>query len=133
MTRQEFLDNLKVGDEVSVDYRASGRGCKTFKLQELIRTKKYDRAFLVHGMRFSPTGGLILDDDTEMWPSSCCLEDPDSDNLGWGPQPKRRDVSRRLRALRFFASLDKKSLTTDELVAMIRVKFPDYVPDWNVR
>ena len=133
MNRQDFLDSLKVGDEVSGDYRASGRPCKTYRVQEIIQTSKYGRAFLVNRMRFSPAGGFISDNnDLETWPGPCCLEDPDSESLGWGSQPTRREVSRRQHALTIFAALSTKSLTTDQLVSMIKIKFPDYVPEWEV-
>ena len=130
--RQEWLDSLVAGAEVAVDFRTQRKGCTIFPVAAIIKTKNYKRAFSVHGMRFSSSGEYIADDDSEQWPGPCCLEDPDNESLGFGPQPSRREMSERWHAIETFGRLASVSehLTTEQLVGMIRVMNPGYVPRW---
>lgn len=115
-----------------MDFRSQGRGCKVFLVDEIISTTKYERAFLVRGMRFSPSGEYIDENDVERWPGPCCLEDPDSEALGWGPQLTRRQGSERWHAIEAFGRLvaDGSRLSTQQLIDMVRIADQDYKPTW---
>ena len=130
-TRQEWLDGLAQYCEVAVDYRTQGKGSKVYKIQAIVATAKYPRAFLVNGMRFSPSGEFIGEDDREMWPGPCCLEDPDSKRFA-SELSTPRQVSERWHASqtlqRLTVCLD--NIPTEKLLAMVRAFNPDYRPEW---
>lgn len=129
--RQKWLNSLVVNDEVALDFRTQGRGCKVYRIQEIVSTKKYSRAFRVNGSIFSPAGEHIPDDGHESWPSSCCLENPDILDIHCGSQT-RRQGSERWHAIVTLTSLVKclEHVPTDKIVAMIRGFNPKYEPRW---
>lgn len=132
MTRQEYLDGLRMGDEVAVDYHTGGRGCKVFRVQAISQSTSQPRTFVVHGISFSRRGEHVDDSGVDTWPGPCCLEDPDGEVLGRGPQLTRRQSSERWHAAetlrKLAACLD--DLPTDKLVAMVRAVLPGYEPRW---
>ena len=139
MARQVWLDGLKVGDEVAVDFRASGAGCKVFRIDAIIVNQRYSRIFVVHGMRFSPAGNHIPIDshssfmNLETWPGMCCLEDPDEECLVPTPQPTRREASRLWHLRDTFGKLmsdPQRVLTFEQMEKMIRIVIPNYEPRW---
>jgi hypothetical protein len=132
MTRQEWLDSLLVGADVALDYRSVGRGCKIYKVQEIVPFAKHPRAFVVNRRRFTANGELICDDDVVRWPGECCLENPDSKCLGWGEQPTRRQNSERWHVLDTLRKLEPSlnGFSTEKLIEMVRVFCPGYKPEW---
>ena len=133
-SRQTFLDMRVVGDEVAVDFRTQGKGCKVFKILEIVSTPKHPRLFvLTSGLRFSADGQYAgkSDDEFLTWPGPCCLEDPDSGELFWKTDLTRRQESERWHARETLDRLVRANLSAEQVIAMIKVVCPDYKPDWN--
>ena len=132
--RQTWLDGLVEGDEVALDFRTRGEGCKIYKIQRILSTSKRERVFQVNGMLFSCGGEHIYERDPQsVWPSDCCLEDPDSESLGYGSRITRKEDSERWHVQMTLSGLfveGFEGIPTSKLVDMVRVLRPDYEPKW---
>lgn len=142
MTRQEWLDGLRVGDEglrpeVAAVYQASGE-CRVFRVSAVTEGPA-GRVIEVedsHGrkMRFSGRGESVdlVSGETKLWP--CLLEDPDGEAPGTSPPVTRRWVSEIQHARATLGDLTRwprlSELTLAQVVAMVRVVRPDYEPRW---
>jgi hypothetical protein len=98
----------------------------------IVPVAKHPRTFVVRGRRFTAEGVLICDDGVVKWPGECCLEDPDSQCLGWGEQPTRRQNSERWHVLDTLNKLQPalNGFPTEKLIEMIRTVIPGYKPEW---
>jgi hypothetical protein len=132
VTRQEWLDGLKVGDEVAIEYR--GRGSKVFRVEAITSRDghEHERFFLVGGLMFTATGMRFNYEGYEEVPGFCSLEDPDVELLD---SLTRREVSRRWHIEEVFTRImnyPELTLSYDQLEKMIKVVYPDYEPVWKL-
>ena len=130
MDRQAWLDSLKVGSEVAVEW--SDQVVKVFPVEAIISKDGFDRVFVAGRLSFTPDGIRIGLEDYANLPGYCKLENPDG---GWMSGSTRREMSRFFHVREVFARIltsPVTQLTCEQMERMIKVVYPDYEPKWNL-